>query len=114
MCPAKCRKLLLALFILFGHHFECPCKLVGAGGWFAVAADSFEAGDYVAGLHPFGKFGYTLGVAAAAAHEFNVDYGVVAVELNGNCLCTHSLCAEYFFVVHNVCMSVCLFVVCIV
>ena len=86
---------------LFGHHLESSGELVWAGGWFAVAADSFEAGDNVAGFHPFGEFGYALGVAAAAAHEFNVHYGVVAVQLNGDGLCTDSLCAEYFFVVHN-------------
>ena len=58
-------------------------QLVGAGCWFAVAADAFEACNDILVLHACYKAAYALEVAVAAAIELHLfQYSILACYLN--------------------------------
>lgn len=72
-----------AAVLLGGEGGEGTGELIGAGGWLAVAADAFEAGDDVLYVHALYKASDALQVAVAAAGEaYVLEFAVFYVEVD--------------------------------
>ena len=77
---------------LLNHSFQCAGELVGARCWFAVAANAFEACDYIFGLHTLRKFSHALCVAAATTDKLHSRNYIILVKLDYDSLRTYTLC----------------------
>lgn len=60
------------LFRFFLHFEQGLRKLVGTGGGFIAAADTFETGHDIINLHAFYQGANTLQVTIASAVEFHI------------------------------------------
>ncbi len=82
-----CVEIRLRLF-LRQRLFDGLGQLVGAGGAFEAAADTFELGNDILGLHAVHQSGHALRVAVAAAIELYVlQDAVLDFKLDGLAAC---------------------------
>ncbi len=83
----RCGEIRLRLF-LRQRLFDGLGQLVGARGAFEAAADTFELGDDILGLHAIHQSGHALRVAIAAAVELHVlQDAVLDFKLDGLTAC---------------------------